>query len=89
MPKGVDRRPDRRAAAGVPQQVTSATKPQLARRMLQRALATGVPAAWVTAGQHLPGRPGAGGWASLKDREAFQSAKPPCSHEGHDLRLEN
>jgi SRSO17 transposase len=34
--------------AGVPTDVGFATKPQLAQRMLERAFATGVPAAWVT-----------------------------------------
>jgi SRSO17 transposase len=39
----------RRTEAGIPEAVTFATKPQLARRMLERALGAGVPAAWVTA----------------------------------------
>jgi SRSO17 transposase len=38
----------RRREAGVPEAVSFATKPQLARRMLARALGAGVPAAWVT-----------------------------------------
>lgn len=38
----------RREEAGVPEAVTFATKPELARRMLERALVAGVPAAWVT-----------------------------------------
>jgi SRSO17 transposase len=38
---------ERRAAAGVPPAVGFATKGQLARRMLARAFAAGVPAAWV------------------------------------------
>jgi SRSO17 transposase len=41
--------PDRCAAAGVPEQVRSATKITLGRRMLARALDAGVPAAWATA----------------------------------------
>src|SRR5687768_10684587 len=38
----------RRREAGVPDETTFATKPQLARRMLARALDAGVPFAWVT-----------------------------------------
>jgi SRSO17 transposase len=39
---------ERRQEAGVPDEVTFHTKPQLARRMLERAFVAGVPAAWVT-----------------------------------------
>jgi SRSO17 transposase len=39
--------PARRAAAGVPQQIAFATKPQLGRVMLERAFAAGIPCAWV------------------------------------------
>jgi SRSO17 transposase len=38
----------RRQEAGVPEAVRFATKPELARQMLERALEAGVPAAWVT-----------------------------------------
>ena len=40
---------ERREEAGVPKEIAFATKPQLARRMLERAFQAGVPAAWVTA----------------------------------------
>ena len=38
----------RRRAAGVPKEIRFATKPVLARQMLERALANGVPARWVS-----------------------------------------
>jgi SRSO17 transposase len=41
--------PERRAAAGVPGAVAFTTKPKLGRAMLARALAAGLPGAWVTA----------------------------------------
>src|SRR5688500_660155 len=49
---------DRRRAAGVPEDVGFDTKPQLARRMLARAFAAGVPTAWV-AGDEVYGNDGA------------------------------
>jgi SRSO17 transposase len=48
VPRGWINDPDRCPAAGIPDQVGFATKPNLARRMLARALDAGVPAAWVT-----------------------------------------
>ena len=41
--------PERRRAAGVPEDVNFATKPALARRMVERVLATGARPAWVVA----------------------------------------
>lgn len=46
---------ERRAEAGVPEGVEFATKPRLARRMIERALAAGVPFKWVT-GDEVYGR---------------------------------
>jgi SRSO17 transposase len=67
VPKGWIADADRRAAAGVPEQVTFATKPELARVMLERALAAGVPAAWVTADEVYGGNPSLRG--SLETRQ--------------------
>jgi SRSO17 transposase len=59
LPKGWAEAVARRAAAGVPQAVRFATKGVLAKAMLQRTFAAGVPAAWVTGHRHITWRRGA------------------------------
>src|SRR5829696_8335879 len=49
LPKAWTDDPTRGAAAQVPEDVTFATKPQLARAMIERAIAADVPFAWVAA----------------------------------------
>ena len=49
LPKAWTDDPARLAAAHVPAGIGFATKPQLARRMVERAMASGVPFVWVTA----------------------------------------
>jgi len=48
LPQGWADDAARRDQAGIPPEVAFRTKPQLAKAMLERALAAGVPAAWVT-----------------------------------------
>src|SRR5262245_1181466 len=48
LPQGWADDAARREEAGIPREVVFRTKPQLAQAMLERALAAGVPAAWVT-----------------------------------------
>lgn len=55
LPKEWTTDTERRQEAGVPEEVSFVTKPQLARRMLERALDAGVPASWVTGDDHQPG----------------------------------
>jgi DDE superfamily endonuclease len=57
LPQGWIDDPARCHAAGVPGQVGFATKPELARLMLQRALDAEVPAGWVTAEEVYGGSP--------------------------------
>jgi SRSO17 transposase len=53
-------------AAGVPARRAFATKPELARVMLQRALDVGVPAGWVTADEAYGGDPRLRGWLETR-----------------------
>jgi len=51
LPKAGAEDPVRRAAVHVPQEIAFATKPHLARAMVERAIAAGVPFAWVAGGR--------------------------------------
>jgi len=62
LPQGWIDDPARLKAAGVPDQVGFATKPELARLMLGRALDAEVPAGWVTADEVYGGSPALCGW---------------------------
>jgi SRSO17 transposase len=57
LPRSWTSDPDRCAAAGVPADTGFATKPELASRMIVRALDAGVPARWVAADEVYGGNP--------------------------------
>ncbi|MBT1188758.1 IS701 family transposase [Streptomyces sp. CJ_13] len=57
IPRSWTQDPDRCRAAGVPDDLTFATKPALATEMIARALDVGVPAAWVTGDEGYGGDP--------------------------------
>jgi SRSO17 transposase len=69
---------DRCRAAGVPDEVGFATKPQLGLRMLERALAAGLPFAWVAADSGYGRDPGAAGLAARRPTGAFLLEGPRC-----------
>jgi SRSO17 transposase len=66
LPQGWLDDPPRLKAAGVPAQRGFATKPELARVMLKRALDAGVPAGWVTADEVYGGSPALRGWLETR-----------------------
>jgi SRSO17 transposase len=66
LPQGWIDDPARCRAVGVPDQVGFATKPELARAMLARALEAGVPAGWVTADEVYGGSPAPRGWLETR-----------------------
>src|SRR5258706_15543662 len=53
---------DRCRPAGIGDEVAFATKPQLAEKMIGRAVEAGVPFAWVTGDEGYGGNPGLGSW---------------------------
>jgi SRSO17 transposase len=66
LPQGWLADAERCHAAGVPAPCAFATKPELARVMLQRALDAGVPAGWVTADEVYGGSPALRGWLETR-----------------------
>jgi SRSO17 transposase len=64
----------RRAEAGIPAETTFATKGELARQMLERAFAAGLPAAWVV-GDTVYGHEALRGWLAEQGR-AYALAVP-------------
>jgi SRSO17 transposase len=66
LPQGWLDDPARCQVAGVPDQVGFATKPELARMMLERALEAGVLAGWVTADEVYGNSPALCGWLEAR-----------------------
>jgi SRSO17 transposase len=64
-------------AAGIGDEVAFATKPQLARDMIERAVAAGVPFAWVAADEVYGQNPGLREW--LEKRQVSYVMAVPCS----------
>src|SRR5215218_4646170 len=84
LPQGWIDDPARCHAAGVPDLVGFATKPELARVMLERALDAGVPAGWVTADEVYGGSPALRGWLETRQLPYVLAVKateplPPAS----------
>jgi SRSO17 transposase len=72
----------RRREAGIPDAVTFATKPELARRMLKRVLAAGLSAAWVTGDTVYGGHPPLRAWLE-EQRQPYVLAI--AANDGVDL----
>jgi SRSO17 transposase len=78
LPQGWLDDPGRCRATGVPDQVGFATKPELARVMLERALEAGVPAGWVTADEVDGNSPA--GWRAASCPMCRRSRPPSRCH---------
>jgi SRSO17 transposase len=69
---------ERRAEAAVPAEVGFATKPELARRILERAFVAGVPAAWVTGDEIYGDDPDLRRWLEAEKHSYVLAVS--CSH---------
>ena len=78
LPKSWTEDPQRRREAGVPDTVTFATKPQLARRLIEAALAGGLPCRWVAGDEAYGGDPNLA--AALRGHRLGYVLTVACSH---------
>ena len=68
---------DRCRAAGIGDDIAFATKPELARKMIERAVKAGVPFAWVAGDEVYGGNPGLRSW--LEEQEIPYVMAVACS----------
>ena len=87
LPKAWAEDAARRTEAGVPQMVRFATKVALAKTMLQRAFAAGVPASWVTGDTVYGNDPNLRSWLET-ERHAYVLAVPKTHRVWIDQRQE-
>jgi SRSO17 transposase len=93
LPRGWLADAERCRVAGVLDQVGFATKPELARVLLARALEAGVPAGWVTANEVYGGSPALRGWLDARQLPYVLAVKctepllPPCGPSAPAARL--
>ena len=91
LPKSWTSDPDRCAAAGIPQDVAFAAKPQLARRMIERAVAAQILFAWVTGDEVYGDNGPLRQW--LEDQHLAYVLAVSCDHQipagsGHAIRAD-
>jgi SRSO17 transposase len=87
LPKSWAHDPQRRAEAGVPDSVAFATKPQLARGLIDTAVAGGLPCRWVTGDEAYGGDPNLA--AALRAHRLGYVLAVACSHRmptGHGVQ---
>ncbi|WP_460808701.1 IS701 family transposase [Micromonospora zhanjiangensis] len=78
LPKSWTEDPARRAEAGVPEAIGFATKPQLARRLIDTAVAGGLPCRWVAGDEVYGGDPHLA--AALRGHDLGYVLAVACSH---------
>jgi SRSO17 transposase len=79
LPKSWTGDPERCAAAGIPEDTGFATKPQLARRMIERASAAEVPFAWVVGDEVYGDNGPLRGW--LEEQDTAYVLAVACRHQ--------